>query len=120
MSLRHRSVLAATAVVALAAGTLAASAATSPMSPSDAAAVAAYAALHGSLGHVGFVPAPPPYSAPGMGPTPQLPCGPGSRPESGRQGRVPPADYASGRAAKGFTCNLTDIGHEGNSGGFQV
>src|SRR3954468_8773022 len=118
MSLHRRSVLAATAVLALAAGTLAASAATSPAPSPDAGAVAAYAALHGSLGHVGFVPAPPPYTAPGMGPTPQALCGAGSRPETGRQGRVPPADYTSGRAAKGYTCNVTDVGHEGASGGF--
>jgi hypothetical protein len=118
MLLRHRPVLAATAVAALAVGSLAARAATS--GPDDAAAVAAYTALHGSAGHVGVVPAPPTYTAPGMGPTPQAPCGPGSRPETGRQGRVSPADYASGRAAKGFTCNVTDVGHEGDSGGFQV
>jgi hypothetical protein len=55
-----------------------------------------------------------------MGVTPQAPCAPGSRPETGRQGRAPLADYTSGRAAKGYTCNATDIGHEGDSGGFQV
>jgi hypothetical protein len=112
-----RPVLAVTAAAALAAGSLAASAATSR---SDAGSLAAYAALHGSLGHVAAAAAPAPYTAPGMGPTPQAPCGPGSRPETGRQGRVPAADHASGRAAKGYTCNVTDVGHEGDSGGFQV
>jgi hypothetical protein len=29
-------------------------------------------------------------------------------------------DYVSGRAAKGYTCNLVDVGHEGDSGGFQT
>lgn len=52
--------------------------------------------------------------------TPQLPCGPGSRPETDRQGRVPLRDYVNGRAAKGYTCNLVDVGHQGDSGGFQV
>jgi len=55
-----------------------------------------------------------------MGVTPGTRCAKGSRPETGRQGRAPLKDYASGRAAKGYTCNLTDIGHEGDGGGFQV
>jgi hypothetical protein len=114
---RLRPLLAAGAAVALAAGTLSAAATTSR---DDAGALAAYAALHGSLGRVGFAPAPPPYKTPGMGPTPQAPCGPGSRPEAERQGRVPASDYSTGRAARGYTCNATDIGHEGDSGGYQV
>jgi hypothetical protein len=52
--------------------------------------------------------------------TPQRRCGRGSRPETGRQGRVPLADYASGRAAKGYTCNAAVVGHTGISGGYQV
>ncbi len=43
-------------------------------------------------------------------PTPQGPCGEGSRPETGMQGRVPPADHASGRAAEGYTCNTEAVG----------
>ncbi|MCW2570252.1 MAG: hypothetical protein JWO88_310 [Frankiales bacterium] len=117
MSLRFRPLIVIVTVAALTAGTVAATAGSSGTSPG---ALAAYTALHGSLGHVGIAPAPPPYKAPGMGPTPQAPCGPGSRPETNRQGRVPAADYPSGRAAKGYTCNATDIGHEGDSGGFQV
>jgi hypothetical protein len=52
--------------------------------------------------------------------TPRAHCGPGSRPETGRQGRVPLADYDSGRAAKGYTCNAQQIGHIGSTGGFKT
>jgi hypothetical protein len=47
--------------------------------------------------------------------TPRAVCGPGSRPETGLQGRVP-ADAPDA----GFTCNTTLLGHEGKSGGFKV
>ncbi len=59
-------------------------------------------------------------------PTPQGPCGPGSRPELGIQGRVSRAEHDSGRAAKGYTCNTRWIGHYGKEapigtiGGFKV
>ncbi len=43
-------------------------------------------------------------------PVPQLPCQPGDRPETGLQGRVPPADIASGRAVQGYNCNLELVG----------
>ena len=46
-------------------------------------------------------------------------CDPGSRPEK-IQGRVPAADYKSGRAAKGYFCNARQIAHYGTSGGFRV
>jgi len=58
--------------------------------------------------------------------TPQGECGPGSRPETGIQGRVSPEDHASGRAAKGFTCNTQQVGSFikpnalGTVGGFKV
>ena len=42
--------------------------------------------------------------------TPQGDCGPGSRPETGLQGRVSPDDHDSGRAAEGFTCNTELVG----------
>jgi hypothetical protein len=74
-----------------------------------------YEAFHGSLGLRGAH-----LSVKHLPSTPQLPCARGGRPETGRQGRVPLTDYTSGRAAKGYTCNLTDVGHEGDSGGFQV
>jgi hypothetical protein len=54
------------------------------------------------------------------GPTPQIPCGPGSLPETGTQGRVPAAEVASGRAAKGYRCNTVQVSHFGATGGFQV
>ncbi|HUR48751.1 MAG TPA: hypothetical protein VMY88_04340 [Acidimicrobiales bacterium] len=60
-------------------------------------------------------------AAPGdPGPTPTGPCGPGSKPETGLQGRVPPEDHASGRAAQGYTCNTETIGRAGVKGGFRV
>ena len=63
---------------------------------------------------------------PAVLPTPQAECGPGSRPESGLQGRVSPEDHASGRAAAGFQCNLEVVGSygepsaEGTFGGYKV
>lgn len=58
--------------------------------------------------------------------TPQDPCGPGSRPEGGLQGRVSRADHESGRAAEGYTCNTELVGRFGDEtpygtvGGFKV
>lgn len=52
-------------------------------------------------------------------PTPGVACGPGSRPES-TQGRVPLADYESGRAAQGYFCNAEIVAHTGSSGGYRV
>jgi hypothetical protein len=53
-------------------------------------------------------------------PTPVAKCGPGSLPETGTQGRVPTADYTSGRAAKGYRCNTRQVSHQGSTGGFKV
>jgi hypothetical protein len=53
-------------------------------------------------------------------PTPKAQCGPGSKPETGTQGRVSAADVASGRAAQGYTCNTEIKGHYGRTGGFKV
>ncbi|MGH9135618.1 MAG: LVIVD repeat-containing protein, partial [Acidimicrobiales bacterium] len=47
---------------------------------------------------------------PPLVPVPRAECGPGSRPETGLQGRVSPGDIASGRAAPGFTCNTELVG----------
>jgi hypothetical protein len=52
--------------------------------------------------------------------TPQARCNDASRPETSTQGRVPAADYASGRATKGYTCNASRISHHGSAGGFKV
>lgn len=51
---------------------------------------------------------------------PEARCGPGSRPETDIQGRVPEADYESGRAARGYRCNTRQVGHYGKSGGFKT
>ena len=51
---------------------------------------------------------------------PRARCGPGSRPEPGMQGRVPKDEVDAGRAAEGYWCNLTRIGHAGETGGFRV
>ena len=68
-------------------------------------------------------------AAPGAGPplvpTPQLPCGDGSAPETDIQGRVPASDHASGRAAEGYRCNTELVGSitgdaPGTQGGFKV
>ena len=58
--------------------------------------------------------------------TPGIPCGPGSRPETDIQGRVPQEDFDSGRAAEGYTCNTKQLGSYevpntiGSIGGFKV
>ena len=52
--------------------------------------------------------------------TPEATCGPGARPETGIQGRVPRRDYDSGRAAKGYRCNTRAVSHQGRTGGFKV
>src|SRR4051812_41180664 len=52
--------------------------------------------------------------------TPEAKCGPGSRPETSWQGRVPAKDYTSGRAAKGYTCNTQLVSHFGASGGYRT
>lgn len=68
----------------------------------------------------------PAQAVPTVPSTPKADCGPGSRPETGLQGRVSPADHATGRAAKGFTCNTELVGSYrkpnaiGTVGGFKV
>jgi hypothetical protein len=58
--------------------------------------------------------------------TPKATCGPGSRPETGLQGRVSAEDHASGRASQGYTCNTELVGSivtptsQGTYGGFKV
>jgi hypothetical protein len=56
---------------------------------------------------------------PYAGPTKGIACDEGSRPEK-VQGKVPKADYDSGRAAKGYFCNARLVSHFGKSGGYRV
>ena len=60
---------------------------------------------------VGAVPTPPALTDVG--------CGSHDRPEK-TQGRAPAADYANGRAAKGYFCNTSLVAHFGTTGGFKV
>ncbi|MBO9520906.1 MAG: hypothetical protein J7518_05155 [Nocardioidaceae bacterium] len=53
-------------------------------------------------------------------PVPRAHCGPGSLPETSTQGRVPKADYTSGRVARGYRCNTAQVSHQGSSGGFKT
>ena len=46
-------------------------------------------------------------------PTPEAECGPGARPETDIQGRVPASDYESGRADRGYRCNTEQVAHQG-------
>jgi hypothetical protein len=48
-------------------------------------------------------------------PTPVSDCGPGSHPQPGLDGRVPP-----GSADSGLNCNVSLVGHEGTEGGFKT
>src|SRR3954454_289496 len=77
--------------------------------------------VHGGLGDAVAQDTPaqrapePPITA-----TPQAPCRSGSHPEPSIQGRVPKSEVDSGRAVEGYWCNLTRIGHIGETGGFRV
>ena len=51
---------------------------------------------------------------------PRAHCGPGSAPETGLQGQVPRADRVSGRARRGYSCNITLVGHQGSKAGYNV
>ncbi len=59
-----------------------------------------------------------PYRFPAA--TPAADCGPGSRPETDIQGRVPAADFESGRAERGYRCNARQVGRNASTGGFKV
>ena len=71
---------------------------------------------------------PTPSAADGATPaaTPKATCGPGSRPESGLQGRLSQADIDSGLAEEGIRCNTELVGsyvnrpHLANVGGWKV
>ncbi len=51
---------------------------------------------------------------PPLAPVPRPDCGPGSRPETDIQGRVPAGN------PEGFTCNTSLVGHHGDSGGYKA
>ncbi|MGZ6744303.1 MAG: LVIVD repeat-containing protein [Nocardioides sp.] len=52
--------------------------------------------------------------------TPQAHCGPGARPETDIQGRVPQRDYDDGRVKRDYRCNTVMVAHQGTTGGFKV
>ncbi|MGI9083933.1 MAG: hypothetical protein ACR2FE_01410 [Aeromicrobium sp.] len=52
--------------------------------------------------------------------TPAATCGPGAKPETSIQGRVPRSDYDSGRVLQGYECNTSQVARQGKSGGFKV
>ncbi|MCW2778868.1 MAG: hypothetical protein JWN17_2593 [Frankiales bacterium] len=107
--LSTRLLLTGTAGVLVATGAVAMAAGASPVS----AATAAYQATHARANAVAGTTRTPAALAKAV-------CGPGSRPETGRQGRVPLADYSNGRAAQGYTCNVAEVGHIGTTGGFKT
>ena len=51
---------------------------------------------------------------------PEAHCGPGARPETSIQGRVPSADFASNRVLRGYMCNTRQVSHFGKTGGFKA
>ena len=51
---------------------------------------------------------------PSLATVPRANCGPGSRPETDIQGRVPAGN------PEGFTCNMSLVGHHGDSGGYKA
>ncbi len=53
-------------------------------------------------------------------PVPKAECGPGAKPETDIQGRVPAADFESHRAYKGYECNAEMVSHFGVTGGFKA
>jgi hypothetical protein len=85
----------------------------------DLDAVRGYAASHG-LATTAAGPAGVGEEAPVLGATPRATCGPDDLPETGRQGRVPAADYVNGRAEQGYLCNTSEIARFGKTGGYQV
>ena len=109
MRVSRRVLLPLAGLSALGLGLHAASAGYSPV----AAAKAGWVATHGAA----------PVATPGKGIAPVTPkavCGKGALPETGVQGRVPAADYTSGRAAKGYQCNAVQTAHLGTTGGFKT
>lgn len=88
---------------------------TGPLRRVAVAGTAAAALVAGALAGMGSSTAELPLHG-----VPRAECGAGDLVETGIQGRVPTADYDSGRAAQGYTCNTEAVGHHGRSGGFKV
>ena len=61
----------------------------------------------------------PAHPEPSSAAVKDIACDKGSMPEK-IQGEAPAADYASGRAAKGYFCNARQISHYGQTGGYRV
>ena len=59
-------------------------------------------------------------AGPPLAPVPAARCGAGSRPLAGEQGRVPASAVHSPQAARGWTCNLSEVSHYATPGGFRV
>jgi hypothetical protein len=59
-------------------------------------------------------------SEPAIVATPRAQCRAGSRPEPSIQGRLPREEVDSARAAPGYWCNISLVGHSGSTGGFRV
>jgi hypothetical protein len=79
-------------------------------------------ALAGAAGMVATGQSPATATAtagPTLAPVPRPRCGPGSKPET-QQGRAPAADFATGRAARGYLCNTREVGHFGQTAGLKV
>src|SRR5207248_2669042 len=57
---------------------------------------------------------------PKLAPVPRAICARGSHPLAGEQGRVPKSAIDSPAAARGWTCNLSVVGHTATTGGFRV
>ncbi|MDP3713232.1 MAG: hypothetical protein Q8R60_12210 [Mycobacteriales bacterium] len=109
-----RLVLATAVLATLGATTLAAGAG---VGPADLDALRSYAQSHGLQPDLSSRAA---AEKAITGATPRAKCGPGAKPETGRQGRVPLAEFVSGRAEEGYFCNTRTVGHFGETGGFQV
>jgi hypothetical protein len=88
--------------------------ATSAVRAAPAEQLDAYARTHSSAGAASLA------LTEVAGATPRAACGPGSMPETAAQGRVPQADYDSGRASQGYSCNAAEVGHSGVTGGFKT
>ena len=62
----------------------------------------------------------PDPAGPDVQPTPKADCGPGSKPETSAQGRVPKEDFDSKRSFEGYWCNIELLSRDGQSGGYKV